>query len=169
MDCTDLTSDLTADRLRSVLRYEPESGKFFWLKGNNQKKAGDEAGFLTKFGYVTIYTCRRHFMAHRLAWLWMTGEWPKARVDHKNMVRSDNRWNNLREADDSDNKANQKAYRNNFLGVKGVRLHESGKYVARVCKNGKSSYLGVFDTIEEARSAYEAAAKKLHGEFARVA
>jgi hypothetical protein len=161
-------SNLTVERLREVLRYEPETGKFFWLKGNNQRLAGDEAGSVENKGYVRIKIDGMKILAHRLAWLWMSGEWPFSRIDHKNMIRTDNRWINLRLADDSKNMANKHVHKNNFLGVKGVRLHECGKYVARISVKGTAIYLGIFDTITAAQAAYEIAAKEFYGEFART-
>ena len=164
----DTEKGLTADRLREVIRYEPETGRLFWLKGNNQNKIGDEAGWLTRHGYLRITVFGNRYMAHRLAWLYMTGEWPPEKIDHINTDRLDNRWVNLRSATDGQNSANQKISKINMLGVKGVRLHKCGKYIARICKDRRQMYLGVFDTLEAAKAAYGAKAKELFGEFARA-
>lgn len=166
----DIEKGITADLVRGLLRYEPETGKLFWLVDRNQNKlAGDEAGSLErKTGYLRVTIGSQRAMAHRLIWLIVTGEWPKDRIDHKNRDRSDNRWENLREATDSTNRANIKVSKTNELGVKGVRLHECGKYVARIMKNQKSHYLGVFDTLEGAKDAYARAAAEHFGEFART-
>jgi hypothetical protein len=164
----DTQKPLTAERLREVVRYEQETGKFYWLKGNNQKNAGDEAGSRENTGYIRVTIDGHRYVAHRLAWLYMTESWPVDRIDHRNRTRDDNRWENLRQATDSQNKANQKAPKNNMLGVKGVRLHECGKYIARVCKEGQSVYLGVFDTLEAAKAAYEEKSKEMFGNFART-
>ncbi len=169
MKPSDIEKGLSADRLREVLRYEPETGKFFWLKGNNQKKAGDEAGWAeTKTRYIRITIFGQRYLAHRLAWLYVTGEWPHDRIDHKNMGRPDNRWENLRQASDSQNSANQKTSKKNMLGIKGVRLHECGRYTARICVGRKSMYLGLFYTPDDARDAYAKKAREIFGEFART-
>lgn len=166
MEARDFEKGLTQNELKKILEYNPKTGLFTRLTSNNQHKSGEISGYVTPNGYILIQVKQNSYMAHRLAWLYITGEWPKDRIDHKNKIRSDNRWSNIRSASNGQNSANCKVRRTNFLGVKGVRLHECGKYTARICKNGKSYYLGLFDTIEQAVEAYATKAKELFGEFA---
>lgn len=169
MEPRDIESDLTADRLRKVLRYEPETGKFYWLKDSNQnKKSGDEAGSRENNGYIRITVFGRRYQAHRLAWLWMMREWPSDRIDHENRTRSDNRWVNLRAASDLQNSGNRPLKDNHSTGFKGVELHVSGKYRARIQIDGKLHGLGLFETAQDAHAAYVEAACKHFGEFARA-
>ena len=164
----DVETGLTAEVLRSLMRYEAETGRFFALHTNNQFSTDRAMGGIGNHGYRVITVKGHRYLAHRLAWLWMTGEWPANRIDHKNMDRSDNRWENLREATDSQNKANGLAYRSSHLKIKGVRLHENGRYQVRLCiGNGKSRHLGMFNTAEEAAEAYRRAVTEQNGEFAR--
>jgi len=161
---------LTLDRLREVLRYDPESGKFFWLKDCNQnRKSGDQAGNPDNKGYWCIMIDGKTYKAHRLAWLWMVGEWPEAEIDHININKSNNRWENLRAASHARNCANTPRKVTNKIGAKGIRAIRSGKYVARIMKDGKASHLGTFSSLEEAIQAYAAAASAHFGEFARTA
>jgi len=105
-------------------------------------------------------------MAHRLAWLYVTGSFPKHQIDHINMVKSDNSFLNLREATRSENGANRKKYSNNTSGYKGVsRNTPNGRWKARIRKNGAGIHLGLFDTAKEAHIAYCSAAKNIHGEY----
>lgn len=164
----DIHSGLTAEKLRSVLRYDKDSGQFYWLVSNNQAGVGGEAGWRNpKTGYLLIKVLGHKFMAHRLAWLYVTGEWPVDRIDHQDTNRGNNKWDNLRGADNSKNRANTHVRPDNILGVKGVRLHETGRYHARICERGKFRSLGLHDTAEKAKSAYERAAREIFGEFAR--
>jgi len=98
----------------------------------------------------------------------MTGGWPKARIDHRDLDRKNNKWSNLREADDSKNRANTRARPDNKLNIKGVGLHVCGKYQARIFKDNKFCHLGLFDTAQEASAAYAKAAEEVFGEFARI-
>jgi hypothetical protein len=111
----------------------------------------------------------RLYKAHRLAWLYIKGEWPTLDVEHKNLKKSDNRWKNLRESDDSGNQANTGRRRDNNSGFKSVHRRSDGKYRARVQRNGKRISLGSFATPEAAHAAYVKAAKKHFGKFARAA
>lgn len=92
MTAHQIAEKLTADILRSILDYDPETGKFDWR--NNRRKAG----CLDNFGYHRIQVLGKLYKAHRLAWLHYYGEWPEQDVDHVNGVRSDNRIANLRSA-----------------------------------------------------------------------
>lgn len=171
MKPTDVDSGLNAEQLRLIVRYDPETGKFFWLREtkNHIGKVGCEAGSIMVTGYAKIAIDGRDYKAHRLAWLWMTGEWPKDRIDHKNRNKSDNRWENLREATCTENKANQVVSKNNKLGVKGVKFDKKSRnYSATIRKHRHSYFLGKFSTIDDAKRAYAEAAINLFGEFARM-
>ena len=159
---------LTKDHLMSVLSYCEQSGNFVWLVQTGRALPGMIAGSLGKDGYVQIKIGGKLYKAHRLAWLYMIGEWPKGRLDHKDNCQSNNRWDNIRPASHSQNMANRKLNNNNKAGFKGVSFYKKlGKYGSRVSKDGVSYHLGVFDTPEEAHEAYLAKANELHGEFAR--
>lgn len=163
---TDVNSGLRHSDVVRLLDYDPLTGKFRWRIKRNQ--AGGEAGWINpETGYRLIKICGVSVMAHRLAWFYMTGEWPLDRIDHRNGSRDDQTFTNLRPASDSQNKANEKTRRDNSLGVKGVRLHENGRYTARIHVNKQLFYLGLFDSWQEAKAAYDAAAAKMFGEFAR--
>jgi hypothetical protein len=123
---------------------------------------GATAGYVSKSGYRYIHVNGKKRLCLRLAFLWMTGSFPKAQVDHINGVRNDNRWDNLREATRSFNIQNQRrAHSRNRLGVLGVE--QVGKrFVSRIWVDNKAEYLGTFDTAEAAHGAYLSAKRKLH-------
>lgn len=159
---------LTAERLRELLHYNPETGVFTWLEARRCGRTGKNAGTLKPNGYVEIEIEQRSYKAHRLAFLYMTGEWPDADVDHKNRRRADNRWTELRPASRAENLANSGPRRNNTSGFKGVsKRADTGRWRAQFRVGGKSVALGSFDTPEEAHQAYMAAAREHFGEFAR--
>lgn len=111
------------------------------------------------------------YAAHRLAWLYMTGRWPDRHIDHKNLVRDDNRFENLREATPNENMHNRGVQKNNRSGFKGVRwMPNRGPraWQANLKQGGKQRLIGYFATAEEASAAYTAAAQALRGEFARA-
>lgn len=159
---------LTAEQLREILRYDPETGLFVWAMARGKKTAkGKAAGSLDNYGYIVIRFDGSLWKGHRLAWLYMTGEWPVCVVDHKNGICSDNRWNNLREASKGLNAANSKLAANSRTGFKGVSKHKKVEmWVAQITVNQRNIYLGLFRTPQEAHSIYIAAAKKYFGEFA---
>ena len=121
---------LTINRLKEVLRYDAETGLFTWIvRTSNRVKIGSVAGTLV-CGYLSIHIDGERFQAHRLAWFYMKGNWPYAQLDHRNGVRSDNRWNNLREAPGSLNHENlRRARADNSTSVLGVRKMR-GKFQA---------------------------------------
>jgi hypothetical protein len=161
---------LTLERLREVLEYDPDSGVWTWIActgsggvGGWKSKPGKIAGSRDNNGYIVIRIDRAIYKAHRLAWLYMTGEWPRATIDHINMVPADNRWTNLREATYSQNNANRGARSDCKSGVKGVTRSANGR---RWVAHAFNKHIGTFDTIEQARAAYEVYVKQKYGEFA---
>ena len=145
---------LTQEYLKSVLNYDLNTGEFRWkINKSRRAKKGDLAGCTDinkSSGYTRIWINYKSYRAHRLAWLWMTGEWPQFEIDHKNRIRSDNRWNNLRPATNSQNKINGKAYKNNKSGYKGVYWNKNTKnWVASININKKQTHLGCFNSKKE--------------------
>jgi hypothetical protein len=159
--------ELTQARLKELLSYDPVTGLFTWCVATAQRtKVGSIAGTANDEGYRHIQIDGRKYSEHYLVFLWMTGAWPKKLVDHRDCNPGNNIWLNLREATPSQQCANRRAF--NKLGVKGVYPLPSGKYQAAIQVNGKQKYLGSFDTITEAHTAYVKAANDNYGEFARA-
>lgn len=160
---------LTQEQLMDVLHYNPDTGIFTWVSPTNRRiKAGDVAGTINCSGYSRTKVLGQEYLAHRLAWLYVTGAWPTGMVDHVNCNPLDNRFANLRIATNSQNLANQRLNSRNTSGFKGVTSYR-GRWRATLVKNRKSNHLGYFDTPLEAHEAYCAAAKVHFGEFARAA
>ena len=163
---------LNPARLRSLLVYSRSTGYFRWLVKKSQKRPGDLAGCLSKqSGNWLIRIDRTLYQAHRLAWLYVHGEWPPEEIDHKDGVRSHNQWSNLRLASSTKNKMNMKLRSDNALGLKGVSDSPdhfyNRPYRARIQMNGRQFFLGRFATPEEAHAAYVTKAKELFGPYAR--
>jgi hypothetical protein len=162
----------TYERVRDLLDYEPATGLFRWRLTRPGKGgrilAGTVAGHRGPRSYIEIRIDGYLVDAHRLAWLWMTGTWPREEIDHRNSDRGDTRWANLRPATHGQNGAFKGPNKNNRLGVKGVRIDNRGKIEARIWKTNKTVSLGYFSSIDEASHAYEEEARKLRGEFAWV-
>ena len=161
-DCTTTpTNELTAEYLRSVLHYAQETGIFTWKVSTARRvKVGDIAGCPNGRGYLLISVCSRLYPAHRLAWLYMYGEWPKDQLDHINRNRSDNRIANLREATSKQNNQNAGKRSDNTSGHPGVSWHKrKSKWRASIKHNYKHIYLGYFSILEEAIAARKVAEK----------
>lgn len=157
-------SGLTHQRAKEMFSYNPITGLFTRLIGGSGcgNRVGSIAGSKNGHGYIHIQINKKFFKAHRLAWFYMTGEWPKDQIDHKDGVRDNNAWGNLREADNRLNHENlRKANSTNKLGVMGV-YKQHRKFVARIKSNGKKIHLGMFDTAEAAHAAYLSAKRKIH-------
>lgn len=157
---------LTHERLVEILDYNPETGVFVWKR---DWLAGRVAGWTLSTGYRCIKIDREDILAHRLAYFYVHRVWPEY-CDHINMDRRDNRIVNLRSGDNSQSNANKGPYKNNTSGRKGVVFYKPyGKWMARITVRGREIFLGYFVNIDDAASAYAAAAVKYFGEFARVA
>lgn len=151
---------LTANELRSLLLYDAETGLFWWRVRRPGIRQEGAAGTLSKStGYVVIQVNGRLYKAHRLAWLYVYGCWPANTIDHINGKKADNRISNLRDVTHPVNSCNRvRQNRNNATGLLGVTPHPAtGKFMARVSRDGRSKYLGLFPSADEAHRAYQTA------------
>ena len=157
---------LTADRVRELLHYDPTTGLFTWLvtRGRTAKVGGAAGNMNGVSGYVAIGVDGRYYRAHRLAWLYVNGEWPVSELDHINGGPSDNRLVNLSETTRSGNMQNQRRNRSdNAAGLIGVGWREKKKiWRARITLNGKQMHLGEFKSPQLAHEAYLEAKRQLH-------
>jgi hypothetical protein len=179
-----------AETLRKLLRYEPETGRLYWLprtpemfggqsrvspeqrcKSWNSKNAGKLAlGAKKQNGYLTGCLFGLRVLTHHVAWAIHHGSIPQDQVDHINGDKSDNRACNLRAASAGQNAMNKRRYANNTSGYKGVSFHAgTQKWTGKIMLGKRRIYLGLFDTPAKAHEAYCEASKRYHGEFGRVA
>lgn len=151
--------NLNQTLLKELLDYNPETGVFSWAKDIGYKlKKGQKAGSLS-CGYVRIKLFKKSYMAHRLAFLYMTGKWPDKEVDHINQIRDDNRWTNLREVTRTENLRNR-VFSCSESGKTGVYWDKKGgKWRAQIRIDGKNKYLGSFTDLKEAVKVRESAEK----------
>lgn len=157
-----MNSMLTVERLKNFVSYDPETGIFIRLIGSGTSKAGDIAGSLDESGYLRFRVDGKKYRAHRLAYFYMTGEWPKGEIDHKNGNRSDNRWSELRDGDRFQNQQNQrKASIASTTGLLGASRHKT-KFMAQIRVGGTTKYIGLFETPDLAHAAYVNAKRALH-------
>jgi len=161
---------MNLQEIKSLVSYDPETGAFRWaVKGRPACRFGEECGTYDKKGYRVLSLNRKKLFAHRVAWLFVHGEWPSVEIDHINCVRDDNRISNLRLASREQNCANTLTPKNNTSGVKGVAFDRSrGKWMAHIHKGGKFKNLGRFESLEQAQVAYANAANEMFGQFARL-
>lgn len=155
-------SKIDCNRLREVLEYQPDTGMFFWKKAPSGRLPNQKAGGKDREGYIRIRIDNVKYAAHRLAWMYVHGDFPKNFIDHINGIKSDNRICNIRDVTRSENmqNINRPQGKNAYLGVH-LRKKNS-KYQAKIGINGKQINLGDFSTAEEARNAYLDAKKIYH-------
>lgn len=155
-------TSLSQSELSSQLSYNPETGVFTSIHGS-------KVGYLSKDGYIQItLSDGSQRKAHRLAWLYMNGEFPNGILDHIDGDRTNNKWDNLREVTYSQNSMNSRFRKNNTSGYKGVSFDKRyRKYEAYIWKQNKKKNLGYFDSPEDAHAAYVKASEVMHGEYAR--
>lgn len=150
---SDVTTDrvLTQEILKSLLGYDPDTGVFRWkIKANSTLKPGAIAGCRCPQGYWVIRVFGKNMKAHRLAWLYVYGYLPK-RIDHIDRNRSNNAIANLRTVTAAQNSANRAARSANQSGYVGVYWNKlAKKWQARVFIKGKTHYIGIFDSADEA-------------------
>lgn len=146
--------------LKSLFHYCPDSGKFTRLSG--RKKVGN----VNTSGHLQIQIGDSTFLASRLAYLYMVGEWPANQMDHIDLNRTNDRWENLRPATPSENARNRSVRSDSLTGIKGVTAM-GDRFQARVSFEGRRYSAGYFDTLEEAAAAVKELRAQLHGEFTR--
>ena len=149
-------------RLRSTFRHVPETGDFFWAEPGRSRDLSKRAGVLSN-GYWHLQFQGKRYRAGRVAWLYMTGQWPQYEIDHINQERSDDRWCNLRDVPHVVNQQNRcKLLRSSSTGLIGAKRCRN-RFAATLVVDGVTRHLGVFDTAEEASAAY-VVAKAVHHE-----
>jgi HNH endonuclease/AP2 domain len=160
-------NDLTAEAVRRLFIYDPYSGLLQYRERGPRRPRGWFAGAKDpKSGYLRVQVGLRKYLVARLAWLWMTGQWPKDDVDHVDLDRTNNRWGNLRPATRAQNIVNSGLRATNKSGFKGVSF-KNGRWRATIRTGGRCLHLGYFPSPEEASRVYEEAASQSFGEFHR--
>lgn len=157
------TRPLTHLRLLEVLRYEPSTGKCFWLvRAAHRRQPGEEAGCPSKDGRIRISIDNQLYYRYRLAWLYMTGNWPEHGIDHRNGDATDDRWENLRDVPQALNVQNvRRAPKHSTTGLLGAQRTRDGTFAAVIRIGKERRHLGTFKTADAAHAAY-LNAKRLH-------
>ena len=153
---------LTAERLRELLHYCPESGVFVWRTSGSGRNNG-EAGWVGEIGYRRIFVAGQEHKAHRLAWLYVNGLWPKGVIDHVDRQRANNRIANLRDvgvAENTQNSTNAGRGSSRHRGV--YRSSIAGKWRPEIKAFGQRKHLEYYATEDQAAEAYAAARQSLH-------
>ncbi len=154
---------ITQEELQRKLSYSAETGVFLWRNSFCAIRAGDVAGCVNQCGYRQIRLGDKTYKAHRLAWLYVNGDWPKGQIDHINGDRSDNRVTNLRDVSGLVNSQNRRRPQKNNKSSGLLGAHKSKKrWASFIGINGKARRIGLFDTPEEAHEAYLTAKRQLH-------
>lgn len=142
---------IDAIKLRERIQYNPETGNWIWLRSNRGGWNGRPAGSLDAKGYWIIKIDGQSYKASRLAYLYMTGEWPPNEMDHKDRQPWNDAWTNLQPATRTENNLNRDY--TGASGHKGVYKHASNN---RYCAQYDNIYIGSYKTIEEAAAARQA-------------
>ena len=151
---------LTQSRLKELLAYYPRTGVFRWTDLPRNQKKGLVAGSVNSEGYRTIRINCKRYRASRLAYLYVTGDWPLGEIDHINHVRDDNRYSNLRDVSPQENKKNKSMQVNNSYGISGVYVIRPDKWVAQLNVNRRRNHLYYGDDFFEACCARKSAENK---------
>lgn len=158
---------LKLDWLREHINYDPETGNFTRIRTNKGNVCNKPIGCVYPNGYVYVRLLGKQYLAHRLAWFYVKGVWPVKLIDHKDTIRSNNAWSNLREADENQNAHNKGMSSHNTSGIKGVSWYAAkNKWQAYVGEEGKQTYLGLYESREAAEAAVISYRESAHKDFA---
>ena len=157
-------TELTAERLRELLSYDPATGQFIRKATSRTDQIGSVAYTAHTSGYSRFSVGHKKYYAHRLAWMYVYGVWPGGDVDHINHDKTDNRISNLRDVSRSVNNQNQiRGQRGGSSNVLGVSWDKRlKKWAASIGVFKKNIHLGMFDAKEDAHAAYVIAKRELH-------
>jgi hypothetical protein len=144
--------DIDHTALTTLLHYNPDTGEFTQKLKWWNREPGDKPGGVSPQGYWYLCVGGKQYPAHRLAWFYMYGQWPKGDIDHINRNRLDNRIANLRDTTTSRNLHNS-PNRGCISGVKGVHINKEKKWDAVIMVDGVNYRLNSYKTIEEAAQA----------------
>ncbi len=160
---------ITRERLLYLLDYNPITGDLIWKNPSGRRvKIGDIAGYKSK-DYITVRLDNKLYPAHCIIWFGVTGKWPENEIDHKDLDKQNNKWDNLREATPSLNGANKEKYSTNKSGFKGVSWSKRrNAWLAQITVNYKTINLGCYSTPEIAAEVYQKAAEKHFGSFSKL-
>lgn len=155
---------LTQERVRELFVYEPTTGIFTLREANRLRPAGAVCGCVRHDGYIQLNVDNKSRAAHRVAWLYMTGEWPPHDIDHIDGDRQNNAIANLRHVSRSINLQNQRRCTRGNTGHLGVYVNPRlrKKFCAQISANGTHKYLGAYATPDEAHQAYVEAKRVMH-------
>jgi hypothetical protein len=155
-------ADLTAQRVRELFTYDPQTGVFSRIKQCGKGLPGP-VGWPVR-GHLAVQVDGYNQYVHRLVWLHHYGSWPKDQIDHINGIKTDNRISNLRDVPRGLNQQNfRRPNKNNTSGFLGVSwFSKTSKWAARITFDGKCKSIGYFDTKEDAYQAYLCAKRRLH-------
>ncbi len=146
------------------LQYDEQAGLFTRRIASGGRRVGAPAGAIRKDGYMHVALCGKTYLAHRLAWALVHGDWPQHQIDHIDGNRLNNAISNLRDVSPTTNQQNRRrAYKTSTTGLLGASLDRArGKFVARIKVGNRNLTLGRFDTAQEAHEAYLSAKRKFH-------
>ena len=174
---------LDIEQLRNLLRYDPDSGKLYWLPRQPTMFPNEGAwrSWMTRYcgkeaftsktdkGYFHGTILGQNYAAHRVAFAIHYGYWPDADLDHADRERTNNKIENLRIATTSQNMSNRTKAINRSSKFRGVHWCNRDKsWIAKITKNRKIRHLGNFRDEANAALAYDNAAKEIHKEFASL-
>ena len=156
-----MTQPPNLDRLRAMLSYNAATGEFFNLAPCSGGGLPRRVGNINRSGYMRVHFGGRFFAAHRLAWFYVTGQWPEKDIDHINGIRHDNRLCNLRAVTRKQNRENTTVSWS-ASGVRGVTWCKKRKaWKAQVRHNQQQYNLGYFSDVNEAAAAAKAGRDQL--------
>ena len=140
-------NNLTQEKLKQLIHYDLDTGTITANMPRHGINSGDELGYVANNGYRVVSLGSKRFLAHRLAWFYMTGNLPE-QIDHINHIKTDNRWENLREVTNTENSMNTGLSKNSTTKINGVSFHKlTGKYRVYITVNRKQIHLGMFNNL----------------------
>ena len=153
------------NEIKELFHYQ--DGKLFSKINSHKRKVGQELGTVNKNGHLQLRINGRIFYLHRIIFLYHYGYLPKF-IDHIDGDKCNNKIENLRSANRSQNEYNKKISKRNSSGIKGVYWCKTkNKWVAQITHNKNKKQIGCFDNMEEASTVISQYRALYHKEFAK--